>query len=735
MADAPAKKKIKVPKVVNGIETIVEIEVDDTAGPQWGDRNAFALIGKSLPRVDGPVKVTGKARYTHDVRLPGMLYARILPSPHASARVASIDTAAAEAIPGVIAVIANPGKQLRYQGDPVAAVAAETPELAEDGIRAIVVKYDVQPHVVDVDSAMKPGAPQVYAAGNVRLEDPHGDQVAVEAKLAACAAVVEGEYRTSFQHHASLETHGVVVDYRGGDSATIYASTQGTCGVPGDAARALGLDQSKVNCIVEHMGGGFGAKNGLDLPGNIACALAKKANRPVHLMLTRSDEFLMGGNRSGSLQRLKLGADASGHLIAMTAEQHRLGGLGGGSQRNQPFMYHVDNVYRTMDAVHTNFDSSRAFRAPGCPQASFAMESILDDLAAKLDMDPLELRKQNINSPVHLTQLDTAAKEIGWETGRNKAPGKGQAGVKKRGMAIGISGWGGGGGPSCRVTVTIVPDGGVTVGVGSQDLGTGTRTYTAAIVAEEFGLPIDAVQANIGDSRLGNANGSGGSTTAASLAPAVKDAAFNARIALFTRIAPVIGCKPEDLAASSGKIIVIADGKSFGWKQACAMLGATPVSATGQWKIGLSDSGTHGVQAAEVEVDTETGKVRVIKMVGVQDCGLALNRLAVESQLNGGMIQGLGYALTEGNVIDRTTGLMLNNNFEEYKIPGALEMPQFVPIIDDSDKRGVIGMAEPATIPAAGVIANAIFNACGVRVRSLPITPDKILNGLRAAKA
>lgn len=733
MADTPTKRKIKVPKVVNGIESIVEIEVDDTAGPQWGNRDQFAVIGKRLPRVDGPEKVSGRAKYTHDVRVPGMLYGRILPSPHASAKVTSIDTSAAEALKGVVAVIANSGKKLRYQGDPVAAVAAETPELAEDGIRAIKVTYDVQPHVVDFDAATADGAAAIYGAGNIRAEAPVGDAAAVDARLAACAAVVEGEFRTPMQHHASFETHGVVVDYSGGDSATVYASTQGTFGVQGDAARALGLDQSKVVSIVQHMGGGFGAKNGLDLPGSVAAQLSLKAKRPVHLMLTRADEFLMGGNRSGSVQRLKLGASADGKLLAMKAEQHKMGGIGGGTQRGQPFMYHVETVYRTMDSVHTNFDSSRAFRAPGCPQASFAMESILDDLAAKLNMDPIDLRKANIGGGVHVQQLDKVAGEIGWATGRNKQPGAGQIGVKKRGMGIGISGWGGGGGPNCRVTVNVAPSGAVTVKVGSQDLGTGTRTYVAAIAAEEFGLPIGAVDARIGDSRLGNAGGSGGSTTTASLAPAVKDAAFSARVALFARIAAALDAKPEDLAASNGKVVTAA-GKSVTWKQACALLGSSPVEATGQWKIGLSDSGTHGVQAAEVEVDTETGKVRVLRMVGVQDCGLALNRLAVESQLNGGMIQSLGYALTEGNVVDRLTGVMLNNSFEDYKLPGTMEMPDFTSIIDDTDKRGVIGMAEPATIPGAGVIANAIFNACGVRVRTLPITPDKILAGLAELK-
>ncbi|MBV9850689.1 MAG: xanthine dehydrogenase family protein molybdopterin-binding subunit [Armatimonadetes bacterium] len=725
-----AKRKIKVPKVVNGMEQMVEIEVDDAAGPQWGDRSQMRLLNHHLPRVDGPDKVTGAAKYTHDIRLPGMLYGRILPSPHPKARVASLDARAAEAIPGVAAVLTFPNKTLMYQGDPVAAVAARTPELAEDAIRAIKVQYEPLPFVVDADEAMKPGAPQAHNNGpNVRPDESRGDADAVNALFAQCAAVAEGEYRTQFQHHACLETHGVVVDYRGGDTATVYSSTQGTFSVPGDAAQELGLDESKVTCIVHHMGGGFGSKFGLDLPGAMACRLAKKVNKPVHLMLTREDEFLMAGNRSASITRMKVGADKDGKLLALTAEQHRLGGLGDGSQRGQPYIYHAEHVHRTVDSVYTNIDSSRAFRGPGCPQASFPMESLLDELAAKLDLDPIEIRKRNTGDPFYARQMDIGAQKIGWAQGRNKQPGAGQSGMKKRGMGLGLAQWGGGGGPACQVTVKIAPDGGVDVSVGTQDLGTGTRTYTAAIVAEEFGLPLAAVRPHIGDSRLGNANASGGSTTAPSLAPAVKDAAYNARMALFARVAPALGAKPEDLMAQDGKVMA-ANGKALTWKQACAALGTQGVTAQGEWKPGLSDGGVHGVHLAEVEVDTETGKVQVLKLVGVQDCGLPLNRSGIESQLNGGLIQGMGYGLYEGKVTDRETGLMLNPNMEEYKLPGALEMPEFIPVIDDADTRGVIGMAEPGTIPTAGALANAIYNACGVRVRSLPITPDKILNGL-----
>lgn len=726
------KRTIKVPKVVNGYETMVEIQVDDTSGAGWPDRSKLSVLDKPIPRVDGPDKVTGRAQYTHDIRVPGLLYGRVLPSPHARAKIAKLDTTLAEQMPGVAAVIVLNKKELFYQGDPIAAVAAKTPEIAEDAIRAIRVDFDVLPHVVDPDSAMLPNGPRAHPdTPNIEPDETRGDPNDVDSSLSQCAAVAEGEYRTSFQHHTCLETHGVVVDYNGGDSATIYASTQGTFSVVGDAAQELDIPVGNVTAIVHHMGGGFGSKTGLDLPGMLACRLAKKTGKPVHFMLTRYDEFLMAGNRNGSVQKIKLGAAKDGTLLAIRAEQHRLPGLGYGSLRGQPYIYNVAHVYRTVDTVHENIDSSRAFRAPGSPEASFPIESALDDLAAMLDMDPIALRKKNLDDPVYARQMDLAAAKIGWATGRNRRPGEGQTGTKKRGMGLGLSQWGGGGGPSCEVTVEIASDGGVRVLSGTQDLGTGTRTYVAAVAAEELGLPVSAIQAEIGDSRLGSANTSGGSTTAASLAPAVKNAADNARGALFARIAPALGAKPEELIAADGRI-ALPSGKTISWKQACSALGPTGISAKGEWQPGLSDNGVHGVHIAEVEVDCETGKVRVLRLVGVQDCGLPLNRLTVESQVNGGMVQGMGYCLYEGKVTDRETGRMLNTNFEEYKLPGSLEIPECVPIIDDADTRGVIGMAEPGTIPTAGAIANAIFNACGVRIRTLPITPDKVLAGLAA---
>lgn len=731
---AKKKKKIKVPRVINGVEQMVEIEVDDDAGPGWGPNDKHALLNHRLTRVDGPVKVAGAARYTHDMRVPGMLYGRILRSPHAHARVTKLDTSAAEKIPGVLAIIKGPLEELRFAGAPVAAVAATSPEIASDALRALVVDYELLPHVVKADEAIKPSAPKVLAQeNNLQEREKRGDLQKVEAAFATADAIVEAEYRSSRLHHACLETHGMLVDYRGGDTATIYASTQGTFTIPGDAAKELGLPESAVTAIVEHMGGGFGSKFGIGTEGMFACRLSKQTKAPVKLMLTRYDEFVMAGNRSGSWQKLKGGVKNDGTLVAFQARQYRLGGLGGGSQAGQPYVYRAGEFYREVYALHTNEDSSIAMRAPGHPQASYAMESLMDELAYKINMDPVAFRKKNLRDEAYHRQLDRGAKEIGWER-RNSTPGGGP-GPLKRGMGCGVGTWGGGGNNQCKVAVTVGRDGSVLVAVGTQDLGTGTRTYTRAIVAEEFGLQIRDVKEQIGNSKLGAANPSGGSTTAASLSPSVKDGAIKARLMIAEKAAPLLGNpKSEEIVFSGGNLT--ANGRSLSWKQACAALPAAGITAHGEWRSELQSTGIHGVCFAEVEVDVETGHIKPIKMVHVQDGGLPLNRLTMESQINGGMIQSLGMALWEGRVMDSALGMQVNPGFGDYKLPGCLEMPELVPIIDDGDTREVvIGMAEGCIIPAVGAVVNAVYNACGLRVRELPITPDKILMGLMKQEA
>ncbi len=303
-------------------------------------------------------------------------------------------------------------------------------------------------------------------------------------------------------------------------------------------------------------------------------------------------------------------------------------------------------------------------------------------------------------------------------------------GVLKRGFGCACGIWGGAGRPQCIVNLTVQRDGSVNVSCGTQDLGTGTRTYMVAIVAEELGLEMADVKEQIGDTRLTEANFSGGSSTAPSLSPAVKDAAMNAKAEIAKRVAPILGAQPEDLVFTNRT--VSAGKNSLSWEQACLALPSAGVDVLGQWKPGLSSGGAHGACFAEVEVDTETGHIRVIRILDVQDCGLPLNRLAVESQINGGMVQGIGMALLEGRVMDETLGVMVNSSFMDYKMAGCLEMPEeMLPLIDDDDPRqAVVGVGEPPSVPPAAAIANAVFNACGVRVRQLPITPDKIIMGL-----
>ena len=722
------KKKIRVPRVINGVEQMVEIEVDADSGPGWGPNDKHTLLNHRLTRVDGPLKAAGAARYTYDQRLPGMLYGRILRSPHAHARVTKLDTEAALKIPGVKAIVPAPLTEVRFAGAPVAAVAATTPEIAGDALRAIKVTYEVLPHVVHAEAAARADAPKVVTEeNNLQEKAKNGDPDKAQAAFANADAIVEAEYTTPRVHHACLETHGMVVDYRGGDTATVYASTQGTFTIPADAAKELGLGESAVESRVEHMGGGFGSKFGIGTEGMFACRLSKETKAPVKLMLTRYDEFVMAGNRAGSIQKLKAGVKNDGTIVALKATQYRLGGIGQGSQAGQPYIYSMGDTYREMYALHTNEDSGIAMRAPGHPEASFAAESLVDELAYKIKMDPIAFRKKNLRDEVYHRQLDRGAKEIGWSR-RNPVAG-GNPGPLKRGIGCAVGVWGGGGNNQCKVDVSVARDGSVLVAVGTQDLGTGTRTYTRAIVAEEFGLGINDVKEQIGSSKLGSANPSGGSTTAASLSPSVKDAAIKARLMLAERVAPLLGNpKPEEVVFANGN--VSAGSQSLSWKQASAALPAAGITAHGEWRADLQSRGIHGACFAEVEVDVETGHIRPIKMVHVQDGGLPLNRLTLESQINGGMIQSLGMALWEGRVMDAQLGMQLNPGFGDYKLPGSLEMPELVPIIDDDDKReAVIGIAEGCIIPAVGALANAVFNATGIRVRDLPITPDKILMG------
>jgi xanthine dehydrogenase YagR molybdenum-binding subunit len=495
---------------------------------------------------------------------------------------------------------------------------------------------------------------------------------------------------------------------------TCWASTQGISSVRDSLAIEMPLD--KIHVMSEFMGGGFGSKYGAGIEGRLAARLSKEARLPVRLMLTRFDEALAVGNRPSSNQKVRLGANKEGTLVAYELEAFGTAGYasggttaggGGGAGFPAPYIYRVPNTRVRQTTVAINAGSARAMRAPGHPQASFGMESIMDEMALALGMDPVELRIKNDPSEIRRQQYKIAAERFRWNA-KYRSPASSEGPVKT-GVGCASATWGGGGQGS-EAEVRINPDGSVEVRCGTQDLGTGTKTLIAIVAAEVFGLEPAAISVRIGDTTLPQSGGSGGSTTAASVAPAVFDACQNAL---------------ADLASASD----ITDPTGSNWRSATARLRINPVVARGRWswKEGLSSSGVGGVQMTEVEVDTETGFVRVKRIVCVQDCGLVINRLASISQINGGIIMGIGFALYEERILDNQTGVVLNPNFETYKLPGVADVPEIDVILQDMPERGVIGIGEPVTIPTAVAIANAVSNAIGKRVTRLPITPPQIL--------
>jgi xanthine dehydrogenase YagR molybdenum-binding subunit len=719
------------------------MQVPEVAAPAKAEGSKYPwpkepkLLSHRVPRVDGPVKVTGAAKYSYDIQRPGMLYGRILRSPHAHARVAEIDVKAALKIPGVKAAIPvqlPPGMKLMYQGDEIAAVAAVSEEIAEDAIRAIRVKYEPLPHLATEAQAMRPEAPAIFQGGNVKAGAPEtaGD---LEAGIKAAVHVVEGTYSTQVQTHVCLETHGCVCEWDG-DKLTAWVSTQAVHGTREGFAEALGIPQANVRVICEHMGGGFGSKFGPDVQGVLCAKLAKEAKAPVKLMLDRKEEHLAAGNRPSASAKIRAGAAADGTLTFFDAESWGTGGAGAGSGFPLPYIYVFPNRRRVHKDVYINAGQQRAMRAPGHPQGCFITEILMDELADKVGMDPVEFRIKNLPKDAPDARwreyYKIAAERFGWS--KRHPTGDPTPGHVKRGFGCAANRWGGGG-RGTKAYCEIHPDGGVIMRTGTQDLGVGTRTLVALVTAETLGLPVSAVKAEIGDSNYPFSGGSGGSTTAASVSPAIRVTASLALEALAARVAPALGVPADQITAADGKVLAKADpSKSLAWREACKLLGTEPVSVNGEWQPGLSASGTSGVQMAEVEVDTETGITRVRRITCVQDCGLVVNRTTAESQINGGIIGGIGYALFEERLLDRNTGRMVNPNMEFYLLPGMSDIPPIDVVLMDQPERGVIGIGEPPAISTAAAIGNAVANAIGVRIRSIPITPAKILTALQAEK-
>lgn len=726
----PKTKKVKSTITENGETREVEIEVPDVE-VSWGKPETRRLIGSHMQRVDGVEKVTGRAKYTYDINLPGMLHGKIVRSPHAKARITTIDLGPAQAMPGVKAAITlkEPGAAVRFAGDEVAAIAAVSEEIAEHAIRAVRVRYEPLPFVVKEEAARDPEAPRVLGNDRPNVEPgrarTEGD---VGKAFAEAAGMVEGQYRAQARIHACLEPHGHVVAWQDDGGLKIWASTQAVHGTADEFAGIAGIPKNQIEVITQHMGGGFGSKFGPGTEGRAAALLAKQAGAPVKLMLDRRGESEAAGNAPSAIMNVKIAGAKDGAITGIEASGYGTGGIGGAGVPF-PYIYRVGAQKVSQETVRTNIGPSNAMRAPGHPQASFLMESAVDELAYKLGMDPLELRMKNDPSQIRQAEYRIGAQRIGWKEKWNPKPDA-SGGPRKRGVGVGAATWGGGGGGGTQVDVKIAQDGSIVAAVGTQDLGTGTRTYVAAIVAEELGLPREAVRAEIGSSKLGNSGGSGGSTTTPSVAPAVKMAAIQAKFDFLSALAKSTGEALDRLEMLPGGIVTNGT-KQLTWKEACKRLPAGGTTSRGTWVPDLQQGGVGGVQFAEVEVDVETGRVHPIKIVAVQDCGVPLNKLTLESQMNGGMIQGIGFALLEDRIVDWQTGRMVNPNLEEYKLPGVWEMPVFEPIVYEyPEAKGVSGMAEPVVIPTASAIANAVYNACGARVRALPLTPKHVLEAL-----
>lgn len=678
-------------------------------------------ISHSTTRIDAPAKLTGEARYSSDIQADGWLYGMILRSKWPSAKILSINLEKARQIPGIKAAVTVKEfpQTIRYYGEEIAAVAGASKQACLDALRVIEIKAEVRHEfVVDEDKARKENSAQVWD-GTTNASTPRvHENGSVDTAFPECAAVIEGFYTTPVQLHHAMETSGSTTSWTD-EGLTSWASTQGISSVRDGLAGGLQLDHSKVRVITEYMGGGFGAKFGAGVEGVLAAKLSKEAKAPVRLMLTRFDQALAVGNRPSSFQKIKMGATADGMLHAFEAENYGTAGIGaggdaggggGGADIPMPYLYKVPNTRVKQSMVAVNAGSARAFRAPGNPPASFGMESAMDDLAVKLGMDPLEFRLKNDPNPVRQREYKMGAEKFDWKQKYQK-PGS-SPGVLKTGIGCAAAAWpAGGASKTTQGEARINPDGGIEFRLGVQDIGTGTRTVIAVVAAEMLGLKPEQITVRVGDTNFPPGPGSGGSTTCASISPTVYDVCTQAL---------------RQLQTQSG----LADARGENWFAACKKLGVNPLVVHGQWQPGLSDSYACGVQFAEVEVDTETGLVTVKKILGVHDCGLIINKITLESQVNGGIIMGMGYALYEERVMDDLSGVVLNPNFETYKLPGIADVPEIEVVLINMPERGVIGIGEPSTVPTAGAIANAVANAIGARVSSLPITPAKILAAL-----
>jgi xanthine dehydrogenase YagR molybdenum-binding subunit len=701
-----------------------------------------------------------------------MLYGAILRCPHAHAKVLGIDAREAERMPGVRAVIKGDTNEAsvewpylrefktklfdphcRHEGEEVAAVAAETPYQAWDAIKAIKVKYEILPFVADERKALESGAPAIHAGGNRSGETQTYERGNVEMGFAEADVILEETYRTESELHTPMELHGCVARWDG-DRLTVWESTQGVYAVQARVAEVLGLPLANVQVIGPYMGGGFGSKLQAGKYTIIAALLSKKTARPVKVFLTREETFLCVGNRPPSNMTLKAGVKKDGTLTALDFRCIGTGGAypaGGTSLVDWLVrdLYQCPNVRTKLTDVYINAGPSRPCRAPGHPQGAWALEQMIDALANAIKMDPVELRLKNIplysqaregNPPYTSTGLRQClkggAEAFGWNEALKKvSEANARGGSLRRGVGMASGLWAAGGGrPPSTILIKLFSDGSVNLNMGASDIGTGTKTVMAMVVSEELGVPMKKIQIEHADTRTTQyATPSGGSKTVPTEAPAVRAAALHVKQQLLEMAGRELKTEADQLSLINGEILSAIDPA-----KKIKISGLSELKRQGVI-LGVGYRGPNpdkkvvnpfGAQFCEVEVNIRTGEVKVLRFLAAQESGRVMNRLTYDNQVVGGITWGVGLALTEARILDaQQTGKMVNRNWHDYKIPTALDVPAEVislPIEPDdteANTTGAKGLGEPVTIPTAAAIANAVYNAIGIRITGTPINP------------
>ncbi|MGA8445049.1 MAG: molybdopterin-dependent oxidoreductase [Roseiarcus sp.] len=752
-------------------DNIFRAVADACSGKYDGD-------AENSPRVEARQKVTGAAVYTVDIHHDGQLEGVVLRSPHARARVGRIDVEPARAAPGVAAAISllDDDRMVQFVGEPVAAVAAADRKTALAALAAIKVDYEILPSVIGPQAARKPDAPilfpkgkgQRYNAGeggaapaswvgNIRgptaafsLKKKSARGAIASASAQGDPLLFEGTFRTGVQQHTCLEPHAAIARFDG-DELTIHASTQSVAELGTKIAGRFKLDSRKVRVVAEHIGGGFGSKNGLGAESVIAVKLARAAAAPVRVAFDRHEELSVAGYRPAAEVKVSILPGRDGALKALSLTAHSDAGVAVNSTVAglARLIYRAEAKELIDNDIVSNLPPGCAFRAPGGPPLAFALEQAIDEAALRLKTDAIQLRKRWDPNPDRQRLYDWAA---ALETWRRRPGAEPQTGRYRRGVGAAMGYWLYLWQLGTKVELAIEA-GRIVASTATQDIGTGTRSVIADAVAREFGLDPHEVEVRIGDSKLPEGPTSGGSRVTASIVPPLLLAAgkLKASIADKTGRKPVPGSNApwRDLIAASPDLKVVAERPEDNGRTAYGNNSLVKDAGLIGWIFGfmmrrsnhlaIGAGAPSSVQVIEVEVDTLLGHVRVLRA----HSGIAVGKLAApalaRSQAAGGIVQGLGYALYEGREIDAATGDVLTTSLDDYRMPGIADIPPIDIAFDeggfDHVLGGSVGIGEVATVPTSPAIANAIRNAIGVRPCEIPIRPDRLIDLLRRRTA